>query len=47
MRIFGAHEAFPRGGRPHIFRPITLVIGEPIHFTAAISSATDASFTSD
>ena len=35
MRIFGAHEAFPRGGRPHLFQPITLVVGEPIRFTAA------------
>ena len=35
MRIFGAHEAFPRGGRPHLFRPITLVVGEPMRFTEA------------
>ena len=35
MRIFGAHQAFPRGGRPHPFRPITLVVGEPIFFTQA------------
>lgn len=35
MRIFGAHEAFPRGGKPHLFRPITLVVGEPMHFTEA------------
>lgn len=34
MRIFGAHEAFPRGGRPR-FHPITLVVGEPMHFTEA------------
>lgn len=33
MRIFGAREAFPRGGRPHLFRPITLVVGEPMRFT--------------
>ena len=35
MRIFGAHEAFPRGAKfpkPH---RITVVIGEPIHFTEA------------
>ena len=35
MRIFGSHEAMPRGGkrlRPH---PITIVIGEPLHFTEA------------
>lgn len=35
MRIFGAHEAFPRGGKPHFFREVTLVVGEPIHFTKA------------
>ena len=35
MRIFGAREALPRGdGRLH-FVPITIVIGEPIVFTAA------------
>jgi len=33
MRIFGAHKAFPRGGRPHPFTPITLVVGEPMFFT--------------
>ena len=33
MRIFGAYEAFPRGGRPRAFTPITLVVGEPIVFT--------------
>ncbi len=35
MRIFGAHEAFPRGSskiRPH---PITIVVGEPMRFTEA------------
>ncbi len=35
MRIFGAHEAFPRGGKPRLFRPVTVVVGEPIHFTKA------------
>jgi 1-acyl-sn-glycerol-3-phosphate acyltransferase len=34
MRIFGAHEALPRGGGLH-FEPITIVIGEPIFFTNA------------
>lgn len=35
MRIFGAREAWPRGsGRVH-FRPITIVVGEPLYFTAA------------
>lgn len=33
MRIFGAHRAFPRGGKPRPFTPITLVVGEPIYFT--------------
>ena len=35
MRIFGAREAFPRGGKPRLFTPITLVVGEPIFFTRA------------
>jgi 1-acyl-sn-glycerol-3-phosphate acyltransferase len=35
MRIFGAHEALPRGGGGLHFVPITIVIGEPICFTAA------------
>lgn len=35
MRIFGAYRAFPRGGKPRLFTPITLVVGEPIHFTNA------------
>jgi 1-acyl-sn-glycerol-3-phosphate acyltransferase len=35
MRIFGAHEALPRGGDGLHFVPITIVIGEPIFFTAA------------
>ena len=35
MRIFGAHEALPRGGGRLRFAPITVVIGEPIFFTAA------------
>ena len=35
MRIFGAHEALPRGGgKLHLAR-ITIVVGEPIYFTAA------------
>ena len=35
MRIFGAREALPRGeGRVRLV-PITIVVGEPIHFTAA------------
>jgi 1-acyl-sn-glycerol-3-phosphate acyltransferase len=35
MRIFGAHEALPRGGGGLHFHPITLVIGEPMYFTEA------------
>ncbi len=35
MRIFGAHEALPRGGGKLRFCPITIVVGEPIRFTAA------------
>src|SRR6266436_3420375 len=35
MRIFGAHEAMPRGGGGLHFVPITIVVGEPIFFTAA------------
>jgi 1-acyl-sn-glycerol-3-phosphate acyltransferase len=35
MRIFGAHEALPRGGGRMRFHPITVVVGEPIHFTAS------------
>jgi 1-acyl-sn-glycerol-3-phosphate acyltransferase len=34
MRIFGAHEALPRGGGRIRFHPITVVVGQPIHFTA-------------
>src|SRR5947208_11895147 len=32
MRIFGAHEALPRGGGGLHFVPITIVIGQPIFF---------------
>ena len=35
MRIFGAHVALPRGGGRLRFVPITIVVGEPIHFTKA------------
>src|SRR5881227_1763434 len=35
LRIFGAHEALPRHGGGLHFVPITIVIGEPILFTAA------------
>lgn len=33
MRIFGAYRALPRGGKLR-FCPITIVVGEPLHFTA-------------
>jgi 1-acyl-sn-glycerol-3-phosphate acyltransferase len=35
MRIFGAHEALPRGGGRLRLHAITVVVGEPIRFTAA------------
>lgn len=35
MRVFGSHEALPRGGKRLRFRPITIVIGEPLYFTEA------------
>jgi 1-acyl-sn-glycerol-3-phosphate acyltransferase len=34
MRIFGAYEALPRGGKLHLHR-ITIVVGEPLHFSEA------------
>ena len=34
MRIFGAHEALPPHGRLR-FRPITVVVGDPIYFSKA------------
>src|ERR1043165_4159016 len=33
MRIFGAHEALPRGGGRLRFVPITIVVGQPIFFS--------------
>jgi 1-acyl-sn-glycerol-3-phosphate acyltransferase len=35
MRIFGAHEALPRGGGSLHLVPITIVIGKPIFLTPA------------
>jgi 1-acyl-sn-glycerol-3-phosphate acyltransferase len=32
LRIFGAFDAWPIGGRIRIFRPITVVVGDPIYF---------------
>ncbi|HEY5792446.1 MAG TPA: lysophospholipid acyltransferase family protein, partial [Chthoniobacterales bacterium] len=34
MRIFGAYEAFPKAAKGVKFRRITVVVGEPLHFTA-------------
>jgi 1-acyl-sn-glycerol-3-phosphate acyltransferase len=33
MRIFGAYEAWPVGQKWPRFHPVTVVVGEPIHFT--------------
>ena len=33
MRIFGAFDAWPIHGRIHLWRKITIVVGEPIHFS--------------
>mgnify|MGYP002628783453 CR=1 FL=1 len=33
MRIFGAYESYPKNAKRFQFSPITLVLGEPIHFT--------------
>ena len=32
MRIFGSFEAFPRDAKLPRLKPITVTIGEPIHF---------------
>lgn len=39
MRIFGAFDAWPIGGKIHLFRPITLVVGNPINFSRSDLSA--------
>ena len=33
MRIFGAHDAWPIHGKIHLWKKITIVVGEPIHFS--------------
>ena len=33
MRIFGAFDAWPIGGKIHFWRRITIVVGEPIYFS--------------
>jgi 1-acyl-sn-glycerol-3-phosphate acyltransferase len=35
MRIFGAFDAWPSHGKIRLFRPITVVVGEPIIFSDA------------
>jgi len=35
MRIFGAHEAWPRGSKKIRVHPITIVVGHPIFFSEA------------
>ena len=35
MRIFGSYEALPRNGKEFHATPITIVLGEPLHFTKA------------
>ncbi|HWY40618.1 MAG TPA: lysophospholipid acyltransferase family protein [Chthoniobacterales bacterium] len=35
MRMFGAFDAWPIGGRLRLFRKITVVVGEPIYFSEA------------
>ena len=35
VRIFGSYEAFPKGSDKISLAPITVVLGETIHFTDA------------
>ena len=35
MRIFGAYESYPKNAKHSQFSSITVVLGEPIHFTTA------------
>ena len=35
LRIFGAYDAWPIGGKIRLFRKITVVVGEPIYFSDA------------
>src|ERR1700736_2956863 len=35
MRIFGAYDAWPIGGKMRLFLKITVVVGEPVHFSEA------------
>ncbi|MEO6741220.1 MAG: lysophospholipid acyltransferase family protein [Chthoniobacteraceae bacterium] len=35
MRIFGAYDAYPRGAKFPRMTPVTIVVGQPIHFKKA------------
>jgi 1-acyl-sn-glycerol-3-phosphate acyltransferase len=35
MRVFGGFDAWPIGERIHLFRRITIMVGEPIYFSEA------------
>lgn len=41
MRIFGAFDAWPIGGKLRLWKPITVVIGEPIFFSEAELGSND------
>ncbi len=41
MRIFGAHDAFPKGSKKLHFPQITVVLGKPLHFSREEISSTD------
>lgn len=41
MRIFGAYKALPPSGKEFHPGPITIVVGEPIHFTEADIAGSD------
>jgi 1-acyl-sn-glycerol-3-phosphate acyltransferase len=40
MRIFGAHEAFPKGSKLPVPTPVTVVVGEPIRFAPELLQST-------
>ncbi|MFZ4116028.1 MAG: lysophospholipid acyltransferase family protein [Chthoniobacterales bacterium] len=41
MRIFGAHEAFPKNAKKIRLHPITVVLGKPLYFTENELTAAD------
>ena len=43
-RIFGAFDAWPIGGKLHLFRKITVVLGDPIYFSEADLSGSGKEF---